>query len=438
MTRFNKRIWGWMFFDWACQPYFTLMLTFVFAPYFTSAVVGDGALGQEYWGWMLTIVGICIALLAPIMGAVADGTGSRQVWIVVCTLMMASGSFALWWATPGSSSIVWPLAAVGVGLIGAEIAIIFVNAMMPSLGSDQDIGVISGSGWAFGYVGGIISLAIMLLFLAETENGKTLLGSLPAFGLDPETREGTRSVGPFTALWLIIFLVPFFLWTRGNSNQVIKGQSTISGLVNTIRALPNQKSLFAYLGASMLYRDGLNGLFAFGGIYAAGVLEWSIVQIGVFGVVSLVCGTLCAWIGGFADRHWGSKRVIAAMTIALIVVCTIIFTTSRDMVVFIPVAPDSPLPDIIFYICGCVIGGAGGTLQAASRTMMVNQANPERMAEAFGLYAFAGKATSFLAPFLIAMMTGLTGDQRLGVTPLILLFASGLIFLYWVRPKEVT
>ena len=124
------------------------------------------------------------------------------------------------------------------------------------------------------------------------------------------------------------------------------------------------------------------------------------------------------------------------MTFALIVVCTLIFTTNRDMVALIPVAPGSSLPDLTFYVCGCIIGGAGGVLQAASRTMMVNQANPERMSEAFGLYAFAGKATSFLAPFLIATMTGLTGDQRLGVTPLILLFVIGLILLHWVQPRK--
>ncbi len=436
MTKFSKRIWGWMFFDWACQPYFTLLLTFVFAPYFTSAVVGDGVLGQQYWGWMLTIVGLCIACLAPILGAIADGTGARTIWIVICTILMAGGSFALWWALPGSSAIVWPLVAVGLGLIGAEISTIFVNAMLPSLGSDRDIGVISGSGWAFGYLGGILSLAIMLLFLAENESGKTLLGQLPAFGLDVTMREGTRSVGPFTALWLLIFLVPFFLWTRSHSTPPAKNRTTLQGLLTTIRGLPQQKSLFAYLGSSMFYRDGLNGLFAFGGIYAAGVLQWSIVQIGVFGVASLVFGTFCAWIGGYADRTWGSKLVIAMMTLVLIGVCTLIFTTNRDMVALIPVAPDSSLPDLTFYVCGCIIGGAGGVLQATSRTMMVNQANPERMSEAFGLYAFAGKATSFLAPFLIATMTGLTGDQRLGVTPLILLFVIGLILLHWVQPRK--
>ncbi len=433
MTGFNKRIWGWMFFDWASQPYFTLLLTFVFAPYFTSTVVGDAALGQEYWGWMLTFVGITFAVLAPVLGAVADGTGSRRAWITVFAAMCAAGSFALWWALPGGAYF-WPLIFFGIGLIGAEFAQMFVNAMLPGLGSDKQIGVISGSGWAFGYAGGIISLALVLLLLAEDHSGTTLLGNAPIFGLDPDTREGTRSVGPFTAIWFVIFMLPFYFWASDTPQR--KARESISGLINTIRKLPEERSLLAFLGSSMFYRDALNGLYAFGGIYAAGVLEWSIVQIGVFGVISLVFGMIFAWIGGFADGRWGPKPVIAVAAAVLIIVCVVVLSTSRISFFGISLAADSSLPDNIFLVCGCIIGGAGGTIQAASRTMMVRQANPERMTEAFGLYAFSGKATSFLAPFLIALVTGMTGSQQLGITPLILLFAVGLFLLRWVQAER--
>lgn len=435
MTRFDKRVWGWMFFDWACQPCFTLLLTFIFAPYFTSVVVGDDVLGQQYWGWMLTFVGIFIALLAPVLGAVSDGTGTRNTWIVLFSAMLAIGTFSLWWATPGGSFF-WPLVAFGIGLIGAEFATVMVNAMLPSLGSDRDVGLISGSGWAFGYAGGLVSLAIVLLFVAEDETGRTLLGNLPAFGLDPEAREGTRSVGPFTAIWFLVFMVPFFMWSF---NQPTKSSgSAIRGLLNTLRNLPNDKSLLAFLGSSMFYRDALTGVYSFGGIYAAGVLNWSIVQIGIFGVASLISGTIFAWLGGFADRKWGPKTIIVLSSVTLIFVCVVVFSTTREMVIWIPVALDSSMPDIVFMICGCIIGGSGGALQASSRTMMVTQANHERMTEAFGLYAFAGKATSFLAPFLIATTTALTMDQRLGVTPLIFLFIIGLVLLIWVDSQRKT
>ena len=435
MLGISRRIWGWMFVDWACQPYFTLLLTFIFAPYFTSAIVGNDVLGQQYWGWMLAIAGIAIAGLAPVLGATADSTGARRSWIIVFSILFVITSFALWWAIPGGS-FVWPLIAFGVGLCAAEFIAIFVNAMLPGLCPDRQLGVISGSGWALGYAGGLVSLALLLTLLAEDESGKTLLGNAPAFGLNPETREGTRFVGPFTSLWFILFMVPFFLWTP-DQRPKSDGQ-TFRGLIATLRTLPRQRSLFAFLGSSMFYRDALNGLYAFGGIYAAGVLDWSIVQIGTFGIASLIFGSIFAWIGGFADRKWGPKAIINASCLVLIAVCVIIVTTNREMVVFMPVAFESSTPDIVFFICGCIIGGAGGTLQAASRTMMVRQADSDRMTEAFGLYAFAGKATSFLAPFLIASFTSLTGDQRLGITPLIVLFLIGVLFLHWVQPKRLT
>ncbi len=431
----RRSIWGWMFFDWASQPYFTLLLTFIFAPYFTSAVMSDPVLAQRYWGWMLAAVGAGVALLAPVLGSFADSSRSRQPWIVGFSVLYIVGSFSLWWSVPGSENVFWILFAFGVGIVGLEFATIFTNAMLPNLGRTGEIGVISGSGWAFGYIGGLISLAVMLLFLAENERGVTFLGNAPLFGLDPELREGTRSAGPFTAVWYILFMIPFFLWVRDarSKTSAIEG---LRGLAKTLIELPKHRSLSAYLVSSMLYRDALNGVFAFGGIYASGVLKWSIMQVGTFGIVSLVFGMVFAWLGGFADRRYGSKFVISTSILVLAAVCLVIITTSRNMVLLFPVDADSVLPDTVFFACGCVIGAAGGTIQAASRTMMVHQANPERMTEAFGLYALAGKATAFLAPLLIAITTDVTGDQRLGVSPLIVLFLLGQIMLNWVSSES--
>ena len=431
----KRTVWGWMFFDWASQPYFTLLLTFIFAPYFTSIVMSDPVLAQQYWGWMLAAVGISVAVLAPVLGSVADQSRSRQPWIVGFSVLYVAGAFSLWWAEPGSERVLWILLAFGIGMIGVEFATIFTNAMLPDLGRREDVGVISGSGWAFGYAGGLIALAIMLLFLAENERGVTFLGLAPAFGLDPGMHEGTRSVGPFTAVWYVLFMVPFFLWVRIKPS-ISASTSALSGLLKTLMELPKQKSLAAYLASSMLYRDALNGVFAFGGIYASGVLGWSIVQVGMFGIFGLVFGMAFAWLGGFADRRYGPKVVISVSILVLTAVCFVIVTTSPEMVLLVPVEENSELPHTVFFGCGCLIGAAGGTIQAASRTMMVRQANPERMTEAFGLYALAGKATAFLAPMLIAIMTSATDNQRLGVTPLIVLFLLGLILLRWVSSEE--
>jgi MFS transporter, UMF1 family len=434
----KRRIWGWYFFDWANQPYNTLLLTFIFAPYFASAVAPDPVTGQRYWAWMLTITGITIAFLAPVLGAIADSAGPKRPWIMFWSVLYVAGSFALWWAVPDSDRLLLVLIAFAVGMFGLEFGIIFTNSILPDLGPREEIGRISGSGWAFGYVGGVAALAIMLLFLAENDTGYTLLGLEPAFGLDPEAREGTRAVGPFSALWYIVFVIPFFLWVpetgRGSPPPGVVRRG-LSDMLRTLRSLPRHPSLLAYLGSSMFYRDALNGIYAFGGIYAAGVLEWTIVQIGVFGIMAAVTGAVFCWIGGRADRAYGPKPVIIACILGLIGVCLVVVTTDRTMLLGIPLAEGSRLPDIAFYICGGAIGAGGGALQAASRTMMVRQGNPERMTEAFGLYALSGKATSFVAPGTIAVATQVFDSQRLGVSPLIGLLLLGLALLIWVKPE---
>lgn len=437
----RRQRWGWYLFDWANQPYNTLLLTFVFAPYFVTAVAPDPVTGQAMWATMLAVTGTAIALLAPLLGAVADGAGSRRGWLVLFSALYMGGAAALWWAAPGMAAdgIVWVLLAFGVGMVGLEFGIVFTNAFLPEIASGAEIGRVSGTGWAMGYAGGVVSLLLMLALFAENAAGRTLLGSAPALGLDAAAREGTRAAGPFTALWYLVFVIPFFLWVPGRAGG--RGGATgpalrrgAARLGETLRSLPRRQSLAAYLAGSMLWRDALNGIYAFGGVYAAGVLGWSVVQIGIFGVLAAVVGAFACWFGGFADARHGPKPVIAAAILALIAVCMVVVTTARDMVLLLPVDPASSLPDVAFYLCGAAIGSAGGILQAASRTMMVRQADPARMTEAFGLYALSGKATAFLAPALVAMATTATGDQRLGVAPLILLFLAGLVLLSFVRP----
>ncbi len=451
----KKRVRGWMMFDWASQPYNTLLLTFVFGPYFAAVLAGqlmDGGLAegaakaqaQSTWGWALTVSGLAIAILAPILGAVADSSGRRLPFIWFFSLLYVVGAGGLWLAAPDAFNVPLILALFIVGLIGMEFATIFTNAMLPDLGPREEIGKLSGTGWAVGYCGGLVALILTLCLLAENEAGKTLIGIAPVLGLDPEAREGTRSVGPFSALWYIVFMVPFFLWVRepGPHRAMpprVVGQA-LADLKRTISKLPKSPSLTAYLASSMLYRDALNGMYTFGGVYAVLVLDWTVVDVGVFGILAVIAGAISAFLGGRADSRFGPKPVIVCCIVALMLAAIGIVSIAQDAIFGMPVSTDAvlgpfSLSDLAFYFCGCIVGAAGGTLQAASRTMLVRQANPERMTEAFGLYALAGKATSFLAPLLIAVVTTVSESQRIGVTPVIGLFLLGLILLLWVKPE---
>ena len=300
----------------------------------------------------------------------------------------------------------------GIGIIGMEFATIFTNALMPTLTQADDLGAVSGTGFAFGYLGGLLALVLMLLFFAEgADNGLTLIGLEPLFGLDPEAREGTRFVGPFTAIWFAVFMIPFFLWVKEpktDTRPLHFGRAWAS-LRDLLRSLRFRGSLSAYLASSLFYRDALNALYAFGGLYASGVLGWSIIQIGIFGIVGAVTAMVAAFLGGQADRAFGPKPVIAWSIVVLILVCLVIVGMTRESLWGLALDPASSLPDWIFFACGALIGAAGGTLQAASRTMMARHTTPDRATEAFGLFALSGKVASFMSPALIALATMATG-----------------------------
>ncbi|WP_397541885.1 MFS transporter [Roseovarius salis] len=441
----RKRIWGWYFFDWASQPYHTLLVTFVFGPFFAavasehylSAGLDESAAdarAQSLWSLGLTVTGLIIGFGAPLMGALADTAGRRLPWILGFSAMYVAGATGIWWTQPDGSNMWWALTAFGIGFIGAEYALIFINSQLPSLGTPDEVGAISGSGFAFGYLGGLVTLVLMLAFFMEGPGGRTMLGLELPFGLDAQTREGTRFVGPFAALWFAVFMVPYFLWVRdtGPARQGRGVGDALRLLHKSVTGLRRRLSLSAYLGSSMFYRDALNGLYGFGGTYAALVLNWSIVSVGIFGIIGVISAAVFSWAGGRLDRRFGPKPVVVAANWGLIAVCVTVVGMTREQVFGIPLAEGSAVPDIIFFGCGVLIGGLGGTLQAASRSLMARHTDPAAPTESFGLYGLSGRATAFIAPGLIGLATTLSGSARLGVSPLIMLFLLGLLLLRWV------
>ena len=436
---------GWIFFDWAAQPYFTLITTFVFAPYFASFVAPSPASGQALWGFATAAAGFAIALMSPVLGAIADASGRRKPWIAAFGVLLVIGASLMWIGRPGDESIIAPLLlAYAIASVGVEFATVFNNAMMPTLVPPDRIGRLSGTGWATGYIGGILSLILVLGFLAaDPGTGRTLFGFMPLFGLDPVAHQGDRITGPLTAIWFIIFVMPMFIFTPDYPAKLPVRAALREGLAElrqTLGELPKQRSIAAFLLANMIYTDGLVSLFAFGGIYAAGTFGWNTIQIGTFGILLAIAGTFGAWLGGQLDDRLGPKRVIAgSMTILLFSIVAILLV-NKDSIFFIAVAPPVPggalfaaSAERAYLLLGCLIGAAGGPLQAASRTLLIRMAPKDRIAQYFGLFALTGKVTSFIGPLLIGLITAVTESQKAGMAVLVLFFVAGLVLLRRVR-----
>jgi MFS transporter, UMF1 family len=440
---------GWILFAWAAEPFFVLITTFVFAPYFATHVAADPASGQSLWGFATAAAGLFIALMSPVLGAIADASGRRKPWIAAFGALLVIGACLLWFARPGDvSAIPALLVAYGLASIGVEFAIVFNNSMMPTLVPPDRIGRLSGTGWATGYVGGILSLVLVLGFLAANpETGRTLFGFIPLFGLDPATHQGDRITGPLTGIWFITFALPMFLLTDDYPAKRPIVQALQEGLIElrqTLRELPAQRSMAAFLLANMIYTDGLVSLFAFGGIYAAGTFGWNTIQIGTFGIILAVAGTVGAWLGGKLDDKVGPRRVIAGSLLILLFSIAAILLVNKDSILFVKVAPPSPSGGLFasaaeraYLVLGCLIGAAGGPLQAASRTLLIHLAPKERIAQYFGLFALTGKVTSFIGPLLIGIVTAVSESQKVGMAVLVLFFAAGLALLAKVPDAQI-
>lgn len=437
---------SWFFFDWAAQPYYTLITTFIFAPYFASHVAADEVSGQAIWGFAAGAAGIVIALFSPMLGAIADATGNRKPWIAAFSLPLIVGCALLWFAEPGSVAI----AIIGfvVATIGAEFATTFNNAMMPSLVPPNRLGRLSGTGWAIGYLGGLVSLVIMLgLLVGDIDDGKTFFGLTPLLGLDPADYGGDRASGPFSAIWYVVFVLPLFLFTPDAPRRMAVRTAVRKGLAElaaTLRSVRHYGNVFRFLIARMIYNDGLLGLFAFGGIYAVSIFDWTTTEVGMFGILLTITGTLGAFVGGRLDDRLGSKAVILGSLTVLVVASLLAVSIDADSILF-GIASAPPLADDglfastgeqLYLILGAAIGAVAGPLQAASRALLVRLAPRPRITQFFGLYALTGKLTTFVAALAVALLTTLSGSQRIGISVLVVFFVAGGVLMLGVRERQ--
>ncbi|MBL0374128.1 MFS transporter [Rhizobium sp. KVB221] len=429
-----------MMFDWAAQPFFTVVITFVFGPYFAARMATDPAAGQLAWSNVGTISSIIIAILSPILGSVADETGNRKHWIGFFATIKIVSLSALWYAAPGSSLLAIGMLIV-LASIAAEFSIVFNDSMMTRLVSRESVGKISNIAWGLGYAGGLIALFFVLLFLAGSPTtGKTIIGITPLFGLDPATGEDARVTGPLAAVWYLIFILPMFFFTPDSSKHVPIGTATRSGLRqlgNTLKDLVSQTGLMRFFVSRMLYQDGVNALLFLGGAYAAGMFGWQTTEIGLFGIILAFVAIFSCVIAGYLDNILGSKVVVVIGLVMLIAATTGIISTGLDFTLFglLPLAPGDSgglfgtAAEKAYILYGVLIGLAFGPVQASSRSYLARSVSSEEAGRYFGIYALSGRATSFLATAINSGLIWLTASPRIGMSSLIGFFVIGLILL---------
>ncbi len=402
---------AWCLYDWANSAFPTVVITFIFPVYFTTALAETPEAGAWQWGVALGLSGFGVALFAPILGALADQGGRRKPWLGAFTAFAVICSAALWWVEPDPAFALLALVVIGLGNACFEFGQVFYNAMLPEITDKAWLGRVSGWAWGLGYAGGLACLALCLvLFVRETG---------PVFALDTGAAEEVRIIGPVVALWFALFALPLFVFTPDRAaRKVAAGQAirqSIGTLLATLRDLPRHGQIGRFLLARMIYTDGLNTLFGFGGLYAAETFGMSFEEILIFGILLNVTAGLGA--AGFAwmDDRLGAKPTIVTALFGLMLFGALILLVSSKA---------------WFIGMGCVLGLFVGPAQAASRSLMARLAPAEVRTELFGLYALSGKATAWIGLPIAGGVTAWTQSHRAGMATILAFFLVGLVLLW--------
>jgi UMF1 family MFS transporter len=413
----NRKAWAWAFYDWANSAFPTVVSTFVIAAYFAQGIAPDPATGQSQWGWTLAVAGLCIAILSPLLGAVADAGGRRRAMLGLFTVMTALATAGLWFAKPDPAFTFYALACVALATISFEIGTVFYNSMLPQVAPRHQIGRVSGLAWGLGYAGGLACLGVALVVLVQPNPSP--------LGLDRGEAEHVRATALLVAVWLLAFSWPALLALPDPPGRKPSwGQAARAGMaevVALVRTLPRNPVLARFLVARLFYTDGLNTLFAFGAIYAAGTFGMGFEQILLFGIAMNVAAGLGA--AGFAlvEDRVGSRRMVLAALVAMVALGILLLLTGSET---------------WFWILALSLGLFFGPAQAASRSFMARLAPPGEASAWFGLFALSGRVTGFLGPAVLAAVTALTASQRIGMATVLAFLAIGALILATVREDQ--
>ena len=410
----RRSVLSWCFYDWANSAFHTVIITFVFATYFAQRVAETPEAGTFLWGTAMSLSGLAIAFGGPVVGALADGAGRRKPWLAAFTAAAVVAIAAMWFVRPDPSFVVLALVlAVGAN-VAFEFGQIFYNALLPELVPMHRIGRISGWAWGLGYAGGLLCMGIVLFALVRPD---------PAlFGLDRASDEHVRATALLVALWFGIFALPLFLFSGDRPSKGLKVgaamRSGLAGLADTVRRLREFRTVGHFLIACMIYTDGINTLFIFGGIYAAGTFGMSIEEVLVFAIVMLVAAGIGATAFAWFDDWIGAKPTIMIALIGLTVFgVAVLLIESKTW----------------FVVIAACLGIFVGPAQAARRSLMAHLAPADLRGEMFGLYALSGRITAFLGPAIVGWVTFATDSQRWGMATIPVFLVVGFVLMVPLR-----
>ena len=431
-NNYKKTIFSWSIYDFANQPFTTIILTFIYSTFFTDFIASSPQEGAILWGRAVAISSLCIAFLSPIMGAIADNGGYRKIFLIFWSWVCIIFSYMLYFPKQGDvySALIFFL----IANIGFEMGGVFLNAYLPEIAPRNKIGRISGYGWSFGYIGGLIALGICYLLFINPE-----IPLNPIFGnvLDKSTGEHIRIINIFIAFWFALFSLPTFIFVKDTTKKVKINLDIInksfSSIKKTFKDIKEYKQIIRFLLARLIYNDALITIFAFGGIYAKEVFNFSFNDIFLFGIILNITAGLGAFLFGFLDDAIGSKKTIQITNVGFILACFIAFIAPKITLSIHGVSGES-----LFWLSGCLIGVFSGPNQAASRSFIGRLIPKNKENEFYGFFAFSGKATAFLGPLIFSVIVSITGSLRWGIFMICILFFIGFILLSRVNEESVS
>jgi UMF1 family MFS transporter len=441
----QKMVRAWALWDWGSAAFNAVVTTFVFSTYLASSLfvdsaivdgagtpAGDDALSSALAtnatviSWALTIAGVLVALLAPILGQRSDGSGRRKLWLGINTALTVAAMAAMFFVLPVPAYIYLGAALLAAGNVFFEFAGVNYNAMLVQVSTPKTVGRVSGFGWGMGYVGGIVLLILLLVLFIQNfgnESGNGLL-NVP-FGSDGGALD-IRFAILVSALWFGVFALPVLFRVPEIPARPRADAVSILGsyrqLFSTIAKLASKSpQVLMFLVASAIFRDGLAAVFTFGAIIAAQVFGFSSTEVIYFAVAANLVAGVGTFVGGYLDDRVGAKNIIIFALAGLVIAGT--------SVLFIGSSAGA------FWVAGLVLCLFVGPVQSASRSFLARITPPGREGEIFGLYATTGRAVSFLAPGLFTLFVTITNDTRYGLIGTVIVLLGGLLLMLPVKPR---